>query len=99
VAAATVLAGAAMGIEQQLDPGPPVIGNGYAAKPGTESHPAATLPTTWHEALQRARAAPFLRDALGADFLKVYLAIKQQELIRFESEVTETDRAWYLNKV
>ena len=98
VAGATVLAGAAMGIERQLDPGPPVIGNGYAAKPGTESHPAATLPTTWHEALQRARAAPFLRDALGADFLKVYLAIKQQELARFESEVTETDRAWYLSK-
>ena len=37
-------------------------------------------------------------EALGEDFLKVFLAIKQQELARFEAEVTETDRAWYLEK-
>ena len=31
--------------------------------------------------------------------MKVWLAIKQQELARFEAEVTEADRAWYLTKV
>jgi glutamine synthetase len=96
LAAATVLAAAAHGIENKLDPGVPVQGNGYAATAVLEAAPA--LPATWHEALTRARASRFLRDALGEDFLKVFFAIKQQELARFEAEVTETDRAWYLEK-
>jgi glutamine synthetase len=98
VAAATVLAAAAHGIGHRLDPGAPVQGNGYAAAPGSDAG-ASTLPATWHDALERARASAFLRDALGEEFLKVFLAIKQQELARFEAEVTETDRAWYLEKM
>ena len=97
VAAATVLAAAAHGIERQLDPGAPVTGNGYAAGTGNGTG-APALPATWHESLERARASEFLREALGEGFLKVFLAIKQQELARFEAEVTETDRAWYLEK-
>jgi len=98
VAAATVLAAAAHGIERKLDPGPPVEGNGYAATPASTAG-APALPATWHESLERARASAFLREGLGEGFLKVFLAIKQQELARFEAEVTETDRAWYLEKM
>ena len=98
VAAATVLAAAAHGIERKLDPGPPVEGNGYAATPASTAG-APVLPATWHESLARARASAFLREGLGEGFLKVFLAIKQQELARFEAEVTETDRAWYLEKM
>lgn len=104
VAAATVLSAAAHGIERRLDPGAPVTGNGYAAvisraAPDAGATGPAPLPATWHEAVQRARQSAFLREALGEGFLKVYLAIKQQELARFEAEVTETDRAWYLDKL
>ncbi|MEO6186836.1 MAG: glutamine synthetase, partial [Steroidobacteraceae bacterium] len=100
VAAATVLAAAALGIRDRLDPGAPVEGNGYvaAAAANASSAQAPALPVTWHDAIARARGSAFLRDALGEDFLKVLLAIKQQELARFEAEVTETDRAWYLEK-
>ena len=93
-----MLAAAAHGIERQLDPGTPVTGNGYATAAVGAAAGAPALPATWHEALERARASAFLREALGEDFLKVFLAIKQQELARFEAEVTETDRAWYLEK-
>lgn len=99
LAAATVLAGAAQGIERQLDPGPPVQGNGYAQQPTPATSREAALPATWHAALQRARHSPFLETALGPEFLKVFLAIKQQELTRFEAEVSDTDRAWYLQRV
>ena len=102
IAAATVLAAAAHGIERRLDPGAPVTGNGYAAAavdPAPSAERPAALPATWHESLERARGSAFLREALGEDFLKVFLAIKQQELARFEAEVTETDRAWYLDKL
>ena len=96
LAAAAVLSGVALGLEQRLDPGPPVTGNGYlqSAEGNVDS-----LPATWHAALERARQSPFLTQALGADFLKVFLAIKQQELARFEAEVSDTDRAWYLQRV
>jgi glutamine synthetase len=93
VAAATVLGGAEQGLRQQLDPGPPVTGNGYDGTRPRE------LPETWQEAIARAAASPFLTAALGADFLRIYLAIKRQECERFSAEVTELDLSWYLRSV
>lgn len=98
VAAAVVLAGAAYGIEHQLDPGPPATGNAYAAASGDVSADRQ-LPATWHESLRRARDSRFLREALGADFHRIYLAIKQQEWAAWNAEVTNTDLGWYLRSV
>ncbi len=94
VAAAAVLAGALHGIENELDPGPPVEGNGYLSKGVVQPWPP--LPATWRESIARAEQAPFLKSALGAGFHKVLLAIKRQELARWEAEVTPTDLLWYL---
>ncbi|MCB1623211.1 MAG: glutamine synthetase [Pseudomonadales bacterium] len=87
---ATVLGAVREGIASQLDPGPPVEGNGY--RQVTEPR----LPATWREALDRARASEFLGRALGQDCLKVFLAIKDTECTRFSATVTELDYAWYL---
>jgi glutamine synthetase len=101
LAAAAVLAGALQGIEHQLDPGPAVTGNGYDAiartdaPPGQNPSPRA-LPRSWDEAIARAATAPFLAETFGAEFLKVWLAIKRQELARWNAEVTPTDWLWYL---
>jgi glutamine synthetase len=88
---ALVLAGMLRGIERRLDPGPPVQGNGYAQAVRSE------LPTQWHGALARAATSEFLRDALGAGFLDVFLAIKQQECEKFGALVTDRDYEWYLD--
>jgi glutamine synthetase len=93
VAAAAVLSGAALGIAASLDPGPPVEGNAYLSQPAS---PYLSFPATWGESIERAAAAPFLSDALGKDFMKVWLAIKRQELARWNAEVTSTDQLWYL---
>ncbi|HZF15894.1 MAG TPA: glutamine synthetase family protein [Steroidobacteraceae bacterium] len=90
LAAATVLGAARLGIEGKFDPGPPIVGNGYTRAD------RSSLPATWHEAIERAAASEFLADALGADFLKVFLAIKRQECDRFGAEVTDLDYDWYL---
>ncbi len=90
LAVAAVLAAAAQGIEAELDPGPPVEGNGYADAGD------AVLPGSWRRALMIAERSPFLREALGAEFLKIFLAIKNQECARFSAEVSELDYAWYL---
>jgi glutamine synthetase len=94
VAAAAVLAGALHGIEQRLDPGAPVQGNGYECAGDTSRWPA--LPSGWREAIARAAEAPLLREALGAGFHKAWLAIKRQEQARWDAEVTPTDLLWYL---
>jgi len=90
LATAAVLAGAAHGIDLKLDPGPPVEGNGYT-QAGER-----VLPGSWRRALMVAERSGFLAEALGADFLKIFLAIKLQECARFSAEVSELDYAWYL---
>jgi glutamine synthetase len=102
VAAAVVLAGVERGIAMGLDPGPPVTGNGYAAAAaaaaaGVPLDPQLALPRTWQEAIDRAAGSAFLAEALGPEFLRVFLAIKRQECARFSAEVTELDRSWYLH--
>lgn len=104
LAAAVVLSGIEEGIARQLDPGPPITGNGYLvaergreAERGCAAGPGRDLPQTWLEAIDRAAASAFLERALGAEFLKIFLAIKRQECERFSAEVTELDRSWYLH--
>jgi glutamine synthetase len=93
--AALVLGGALHGVERQLDPGPPVSGNGYAQ--GASS--SRELPTQWHAALERAERSTFLRDTLGAGFLDAYVAIKRQECEKFGALVSDRDYEWFLDTV
>ena len=99
VAAATVLAGCAHGIERQLDPGPPSTGNAYEPSADPRGTSPETVPATWEEAIRRADQSPFLRQALGPDFHRIYVAIKAQECRVWGAEVTATDLAWYLRNV
>jgi glutamine synthetase len=88
-----VLAGMLRGIDQRLDPGPPVTGNGYAQRADS------TLPTQWPHAIERCAQSSFMADALGSGFLGVYSAIKRQECEKFGALVTDRDYAWYLETV
>lgn len=90
LAVATVLAGMHHGIVNRIDPGAPVTGNGY------ELPTDPTLPLNWHAALERCEASALLNEYLGADFVRVFMAVKRAECERFNSEPTELDYAWYL---
>jgi glutamine synthetase len=90
LAVATVLAGMHHGIVNRSDPGAPVTGNGYELP----TDPA--LPLNWHAALERCEASALLNEYLGADFVRVFMAVKRAECERFNSEPTELDYAWYL---
>ncbi len=91
LAAAAILAGIHHGIREQIDPGAPIEGNGYAQ--ATEF-----LPTDWLTALRALEQSAWAHEALGADFLKVFLAIKQAEYRQFMAEVGEQDWRWYLTQ-
>jgi glutamine synthetase len=89
LAAAAVLAGIHYGITHQSDPGAAIEGNGY--EQATEF-----LPTDWLTALQALQRSTWASEALGAEFLKVFLAIKWREYRKFNAEVGEQDWRWYL---
>lgn len=91
LAAAAILAGIHRGIRENLDPGNPVEGNGYAQA-------KELLPTEWPTSLRALEQSSWARDAFGTAFLGVYLAVKRAEYRQFMSEVGEQDWRWYLNQ-
>jgi glutamine synthetase len=91
--AAIVLAGMLYGIEREIDPGPPIEGNGYAQASPDD------LPLQWCAALERAARSDFLTDALGREFLDVFLAVKRRESEKFGALVSDRDYEWYLDTV
>ena len=91
LAAAAILAGIHRGIRENLDPGAPVEGNGYAQA-------KELLPTDWLTSLQALEHSVWARDALGQEFLGVYLAVKRAEYRQFMAEVGEQDWRWYLTE-
>ncbi|MCY1407202.1 Gamma-glutamylputrescine synthetase PuuA [compost metagenome] len=91
LAAAAILASIHHGIRENVDPGDPVEGNGYAQA-------KALLPTDWLTSLRALEKSSWARDALGREFLGVYLAVKRAEYRQFMAEVGEQDWRWYLTQ-
>jgi glutamine synthetase len=85
---AAILAGAAHGIAEKIDPGPEVQGN-------SEELDATPLPTTWASALERFETSSVVRDAFGVEFQNVFARLKNTERLNFERIVTSLDHLWY----
>lgn len=92
--ATVVLAGMLKGLEQQIDPGPAVSGNGYE-----DAETDSTIPPDWRSAIETARQSEFLKDALGVDMHNTFTAIKSAEYARVARTVTELDYQLYLHRV
>ncbi len=90
-AAAAVLAGVHHGLNERLDPGTPVTGDGYIDPTG------AVLPQHWQAAIDRFDASSLARAYFGPRFVEVYCAIKRSESSRYFSEVPQQDYDWYLH--
>lgn len=89
---AAILAAAHHGITHKIDPGPAVVGNGYAVAAET----GATLPTNWFAAIDYLEKSKVLNDYLGARFVDMYIKVKRTEQAQFFEEITELDYDWYL---
>jgi glutamine synthetase len=87
--AAAVLAGVHYGICNKIDPGAAVSGDGYRNND-------KALPATWLDALDAFTSSDFIVDYLGADFRKVFAAVKRNEAEQFLGEVQPIDYDWYL---
>ena len=77
------------GIRRQLDPGPSAD-TPYDTK-------APLLPRSLGEALEALRGDQVLRDAFGGFFVDYYLKLKQAEIDRFASEVSDWEQREYFS--
>ena len=93
LALAAVLAAAHHGIANELDPGPAVVGNGYAAEPRPG---ARRLPTNWFAAVDLFAGSEVLKDYLGERFVRMFTTVKRTEQARFFDVVTPLDYDWGL---
>ena len=91
LAMAAMLAGMCHGIENQLDPGAPVVGNGYDA-----TVDAPPMPGNWFAAVERFEQSALMQEYLGARFVKMYSIVKRTEQERFFATVPALDYDWYL---
>lgn len=89
LAFAAVLTAIHKGLTERLDPGEPLVGNGYAQG-------GLPLPIHWPDALERAERSAFLREALGEGLLALFCATKRQEWEKFNAIVSDVDYQWYL---
>jgi glutamine synthetase len=75
------------GVDRSLDPGP-------SADVPYETK-ASFLPTSLREAVFALRDDRFFREAFGQQFVDYYVHIKNAEIERFQSEVTEWEQREY----
>ncbi|PMR78829.1 glutamine synthetase family protein [Billgrantia endophytica] len=89
---ATLLAGIDHGIQQRLTPPPPVMGNAYDQFP-------PSLTNSWQQALDMLEANAVLGEALGHDFMRVFIANRRAERAQAMREVSQLEYGWYLRHV
>jgi len=89
---ATLLAAAHHGIKNRIDPGPAVVGDGYAAA----AKENVRLPSNWFSAVDLFEKSDVLRDYLGDRFVEMFVSVKRTEQARFFEVVGQLDYDWYL---
>jgi glutamine synthetase len=87
--AAGILAAGVLGIEQELELGPPAV------PPAEEQSGLEPLPVDMRESLGELEASEPIREILGDDFVTAYTTIRRYELQRFEDHVTDWEFAEY----
>jgi glutamine synthetase len=92
LAVAALLAATHYGLTNQIDPGPAIVGDGYAqAAAGGEM-----IPLNWFAAVERFARSELLNDYFGERFVRMYAAVKRTEQERFNSAIPDIDYDWYL---
>jgi glutamine synthetase len=89
---AAILAGMHYGITEKIDPGNPVVGNGYERR-------AKYIPGNWFDAIDAFWRASILKEYFGKEFVDTYCTVKEVEADRFFAEPTARDFEWYLRTV
>ncbi|MDR9440105.1 MAG: glutamine synthetase family protein [Halomonas sp.] len=89
---ATLLGAIDHGLRRRLTPPPAITGNAY-------DQVAPSLTNSWRQALDLLEQSAPLAEALGADFLAVFLANRRAERDQAMQAVSKLEYDWYLRHV
>ena len=89
---AAVLGSALIGIEQKLDPGPPIKGNAYDLD-------LPQIPSTWADAIDAFDNSDFVRAIFDPLIVDNFVMTKRQELLYFKELTPEEQIDLYLDTV
>ncbi len=89
---AVILACVLEGINENLSPGDPVEGDGYAQQTGS-------LPLYMPEAVRQFQASDFIRNSLGPELQKIYSLSKEQEIEEFRKHVSAFEYRSFLERL
>jgi glutamine synthetase len=89
---ASILGGAMIGIEQQLQPGKPIEGDAYKLA-------VDQLPATWHSAISAFEEGRYVQQIYSALLQRMFVQCKTQELARFSRQVSDYEYHSYLEIV
>jgi len=90
---ACILAGIHHGITRQCEPGPFIDEGTILDKE------EITLATNWPQALDNFAASKILPSYFGADYCKVFEAVRRDECGQFNAVISDVDYQWYLRSV
>ena len=91
LALAATLASGLYGIEHELEPGEPVLGNAYDLEVPQEQ----CLPASLFEAAQQLKASKVARDYFGDDFVEHYAATREWEENEYRKHVSDWELKRY----
>jgi glutamine synthetase len=80
------------GIEQNLSPGNPITGDGYAQE-------EATLPVYMTDAVRLFSESDVIRNALGPELQRIFTLTKEQEIAEFRRRITTLEYQSFLEKL
>src|SRR5690606_13699225 len=87
-----ILGGILLGLDEDLDPGP-------VTEPGKDAPDAKRLTHDFLTAVEEFSASPFIKDAFGAEYQKLYGDTKRKEAIVYLRTVSDFDYQTYLPRI
>ena len=93
--ALTVISAMNYGIKNKIKAPDQTKGNAYEQKSKFKNN----MPHDWSSAILAAKKSKFLKDTLGADLHRAFIAIKEMEYQKVASTVSELDIDLYLNAI
>ncbi|MEL6979421.1 MAG: glutamine synthetase family protein [Pseudomonadota bacterium] len=92
LAIAAILGGMLYGLEEAVDPGPPVEGDAAAGG-------APALHHDWQGAVEEFGGSPIAARVLGEEYVRVYTACRRDEIRQWASLVSNVEYRTYLGKL
>lgn len=95
LALAAVVAAGRRGIEEAIEPPPPVVGDGWSVSDA----PGPGFPLRFPDAIDRFEASALARELMGDDFVDQFASDRRWQLDEFERAVTDWELKMYAEGV